>query len=115
MNIQKRAWIAVPLVCLAILLSPSHPAAQPQMVPFKVFITELWQLDILQDVVLGGIGDFYAKITINGVEHSNKGACRDDLLDNSVIPMLIFKNFGAIDACKAKTPWAFTQHVPAGQ
>ena len=40
----------------------SSPAsAQNQTVPFKVYITELWQLDDNMDPLIGAIADFYAK------------------------------------------------------
>lgn len=101
------------LLSLAALTGTS--SAQVQTVPFKVYITELWQLDINQDIGIGVIGDFYAKVTINGVAHDNKGACDDDTSTGLLVPLQLFKNFTAISDCKAKTPWVFTQQVPAGQ
>ena len=89
------------------------------MVPFKLYISELWQLDINQDIALGVIGDFYAKVTINGVEHRNDssgdGACDDETSTGLIVPLQLFKNFKKIPQCSKRTPWDFTQLVPAGQ
>ena len=105
---------AIPLLCLW-ALAWSSPA-QAQTVPFKVFITELWQLDVGVDPGIGLIGDYYAKVTINGVEQNNSGACDDGLSPAGIIvPLQLFKNFTKISECKAKTPWVFSQQVPVGQ
>ena len=104
---------------MAILTSPSRTLAQPQMVPFKLFITELWQLDDDQDPLVGLIGDFYARVTINGVEHRNDdsgdGACDDESSLGIVVPLQLFKNFTKIPQCSKRTPWDFSQLVPAGE
>jgi hypothetical protein len=104
---------------MAILTSPSRTLAQPQMVPFKLFITELWQLDDDQDPIVGLIGDFYARVTINGVEHRNDdsgdGACDDESSLGIVVPLQLFKNFRKIPQCSKRTPWDFSQLVPAGE
>jgi len=110
----KPALLAIPLVCLTALTSASP--ANAQTVPFKVFITELWQLDTGVDLGIGLIGDYYAKVTINGVEQSNQGACDDGLSPNGIIvPLQLFKNFTKISECSAKTPWVFSQQVTVGQ
>jgi len=84
-----------------------------------VYITELWQLDINQDIGLGVIGDFYARVTINGVEQDNKqggdGACNDETSTGLIVPMQLFKNFKKIPECQVRTPWTFSRSVPAGQ
>ena len=89
------------------------------MVPFKLFITELWQLDVDQDIGIGVIGDFYAKVTINGTEQQNKflflGACDDISSTGLVVPLQLFKNFKKIPQCNQRTPWDFSQLVPAGE
>ena len=113
MRTLNRCAIAICLCGLVALALPSGAAAQN--VPFKVFITELWQLDAGVDPVLGLIGDYYAKVTINGVEQSNSGACDDGSSTGILVPLQLFKNFNAASACGAKTPWMFTRDVPAGQ
>ena len=110
MRTLSRALAAV--VFCVVSLAWSSPA-EAQTVPFKVFITELWQLDQV-DGPLGFIGDYFAKVTINGVEQSNKGACSDTLSTGLVTPFRLFQNFRAIDEC-GRTPWVFTAQVPAGQ
>jgi hypothetical protein len=107
----------IPLLCLAALAWSSPAFAQT--VPFKLYITELWQLDVDQDIGIGVIGDFYAKVTINGVEHDNKqggdGACNDESSTGLIVPLQLFKNFKKIPECQVSTPWVFSQQVPAGQ
>ncbi|HEX2455273.1 MAG TPA: hypothetical protein VHI99_16360 [Vicinamibacterales bacterium] len=109
----------IPLLCLATLAWSSPAFAQNQTVPFKLYITELWQLDVDQDIGIGVIGDFYAKVTINGVEHDNKqggdGACNDESSTGLIVPLQLFKNFKKIPECQVSTPWVFSQQVPAGQ
>ena len=109
----------IPLLCLAATAWSSPARAQSQMIPFKVYITELWQLDINQDIGLGVIGDFYAKVTINGVEHDNKqggdGACDDETSTGLIVPLRLFKYSDKIPDCHVRTPWVFSQQVPAGQ
>ena len=113
MRMRNRGAIAALALCLAALAWPSGAAAQTA--PFKVHITELTQLDNI-DPGLGYIGDFYAKVTINGVEQSNKGACDDTTSTGIVTPFNLFKNFQAINECRhAKTPWVFTLEVPTNQ
>src|SRR5580765_6318679 len=114
MRTLKKVLKTIPLLFLSALAWSSPATAQT--VPFKVFITELWQLDVGVDPGLGLIGDYYAKITINGVEHSNQGACDDGFSPNGIIvPLRLFKNFDKISECSAKTPWVFSQQVPVGQ
>jgi hypothetical protein len=110
--IRKCVFLAVAVVVLAWTTSAQ---AQTQTVPFKVYITELWQLDTNVDPVVGVIGDYYARVTINGVSHDNKGACRDGLTSGLVVPFRLFSYFDRIAECSARTPWLFTQDVPAGQ
>lgn len=105
-------------VCAILLATILWPAAttqaQTKMVPFKVYVTELWQLDSI-DPVVGFIGDYYARVTINGVSHDNKGACRDGLVTGIVLPFRLFSYFTSIPQCTARTPWLFTQLVPADE
>ena len=106
--------VAIPLLCLA-ALSWSSPASA-QNVPFKVYITELWQLDESVDPGIGLIGDYYAKVTINGVEINNRGACDDTTTTGILVPLQLFKNFSAISQCNGfQTPWVFKMNVPANQ
>jgi uncharacterized repeat protein (TIGR01451 family) len=110
MKMRKRAAVATLVLGLVAVAWPSR--ADAQTAPFKVHITELTQLGFI-DPGLGFIGDFYAKVTINGVEQSNKGACNDTTSTGLVTPFNLFKNFRAIDECRhAKTPWVFTADVP---
>ena len=109
----KSTVLAIPVLCLAALVWSSP--ADAQTVPFKVFITELWQLDTNVDPGIGAIGDYYAKVTINGVEQDNKGACSDETSTGILVPFRLFKNFDKIPECGAKTPWVFSQQVPVGQ
>ena len=115
----RPASIAISLLTLAAAMWASPARAQPPMVPFKLYITELWQLDDIQDIGLGVIGDFYANVTINGVGQSNKqggdGACDDTTSTGLIVPLRLFRNFDRIPDCHVKTPWAFSQQVPAGQ
>ena len=114
----KPASIAI-LFLILVLPWPPPARAQAQTVPFKLYITELWQLDVNQDIGIGVIGDFYANVTINGVQQTNKqggdGACDDETSTGLVVPLRLFRNFDRIPDCHVKTPWAFTQQVPAGQ
>ena len=87
MKTLTTAFVAGVAVCLAGLTWVSPAAAQD--VPFKVYITELWQLDAGVDPGLGFMGDYYAKVTINGVEQNNSGAC-DDLALSSQRPSAYF-------------------------
>jgi hypothetical protein len=118
MKSVKSVSAAIFLLCL-ILPWSSSPLAQPQTVPFKLYITELWQLDVNQDIGIGVIADFYAKVTINGAELDNKqggdGACDDETSTGLVVPLRLFRNFDAISDCHVKTPWAFSRQVPVGQ
>jgi hypothetical protein len=115
----KPVWISICLVILSAVSWSPPVRAQAQMVPFKLYLTELWQLDDIQDIGIGVIGDFYANVTINGVEQSNKqggdGACDDETSTGLVVPLRLFRNFDRIPDCHVKTPWAFTQQVPAGE
>jgi uncharacterized repeat protein (TIGR01451 family) len=113
MRIVKPASVGMVLLCLLSLSWPSP--ADAQTVPFKVFITEVWQLDADVDPIVGLIGDYYAKVTINGVEQDNNGACDDTSLTGIIVPLRLFKNFARDSACSAKTPWVFTAQVPPGQ
>jgi hypothetical protein len=115
----KPGWISIYVLVLAMCAWPTNGRAQANMVPFKLYITELWQLDDIQDIGLGVIGDFYANVTIDGVEQSNKqggdGACDDETSTGLIVPLRLFRNFDRIPDCHVQTPWAFTQQVPAGQ
>jgi hypothetical protein len=114
MKRSKPVCGAIVLLFLAVLAWSSPAGAQT--VPFKVYITELWQLDTNVDPVIGVIGDYYAKVTINGVEQDNKSACSDETSTGLIVPLLLFKNFNAIPECSGKkTPWAFTQQVNPDQ
>jgi len=61
------------------------------------------------------MGDYYAKVTINGVTQDNNGACSEGSSSGIYVPFQLFKNFDRVDACKTTTPWVFSQQVPAGQ
>jgi uncharacterized repeat protein (TIGR01451 family) len=111
---MRKLIAALPIVLL-FLLAFAPPAAVAQDVPFKVYITELWQLDAGVDPVIGFMGDYYAKVTINGVTQSNNGACDDETSSGIVVPFRLFKNFDRVSDCSTKTPWIFSQQVPAGQ
>jgi uncharacterized repeat protein (TIGR01451 family) len=113
MKTFKEAFVACAAVCLAVVTWASPAAAQD--VPFKVYITELWQLDAGVDPGLGFMGDYYAKVTINGVEQSNSGACDDPTSGGIIVPFQLFKNFNKVPDCGARTPWVFARQVPAGQ
>jgi uncharacterized repeat protein (TIGR01451 family) len=89
--------------------------AEAQTVPFKVFITELWQLDTGVDPGIGLIGDYYAKVTINGVQASGGGSCNDESTTGMIVPFQLFKNLSRIPECGSPTPWVFSRDVPAGQ
>jgi len=119
MKAVLRGVVIIPFLCLVALMSASPALAQNQTVPFKVYITELWQLDINQDIGIGVIGDWYARVTINGVEQDNKqggdGACDDTTSTGLIVPLQLFKNFKRIPECQVRTPWVFSQQVPAGQ
>ena len=117
MTMLKIRWFAVLLACAASLAWSSTLAAQN--VPFKVYITGLTQLDAGFDPVDGPIADFYAKVTINGVQQDNKngsGACNDgNGLGGILVPYQLFSWFTKDPVCSLPTPWVFTQMVPAGQ
>ena len=110
-------WFALLLACAASVTW--SPAVAAQNVPFKVYITGLTQLDAEVDPVDGPIGDYYAKVTINGVEQSNKGdsgACNDgNGIGGILVPYQLFDWFRKDPVCSVPTPWVFTQQVPAGQ
>ena len=110
MKALQRA-VAIPLLCLAVL-SLAAPAAA-QTVPFKVYITELWQLDTV-DTGLGYMGDYYASVTINGASQSNNGACDDPTSGGIIVPFQLFKNFSKVSDCSHRTPWAFTRQLTPG-
>jgi len=111
---MRSMFAAFPIALLFLLgLVPS--AAVAQEVPFKVYITELWQLDAGVDPFLGYMGDYYAKVTINGVTQNNNGACDDETSTGILVPFRLFRNFDRVSDCSAKTPWVFSQQVPAGQ
>ena len=96
-------------------LSWAAPASAAD-VPFKVYITELWQLDDNMDPGVGVIADFFAKVFVNGTEINNFGACDDSTSTGILVPFRMFKYFDAISQCSAfRTPWVFTYTVPAGQ
>jgi len=59
MKRSKPVCGAIVLLFLAVLAWSSPAGAQT--VPFKVYITELWQLDTNVDPVIGVIGDYYAQ------------------------------------------------------
>jgi uncharacterized repeat protein (TIGR01451 family) len=101
------------LACLVCLFAA--PPALAQNVPFKVYITKLVQLDSGVDPGLGYLGDYYAKVTINGVEQSNPGACNEETSSGIIVPYELFDNFSADGNCSARTPWAFSRLVPPGQ
>jgi uncharacterized repeat protein (TIGR01451 family) len=103
----------LPILCLAAVVWPSPASAQN--VPFKLMVTELWQLDENIDRGIGWIGDFYAVITINGREQHNKIACRDSTSGGIIVPFRLFKYGDKISQCGAETPWQFTEQVPRGQ
>jgi uncharacterized repeat protein (TIGR01451 family) len=110
---MRKILVTLPIALLFLAaLAPSPAVAQD--VPFKVHITELWQLDASVDPFLGFMGDYYAKVTINGVTQSNNGACDDETSTGILVPFRLFKNFDRVSDCSAKTPWIFTQMVPAG-
>ncbi len=118
MTLSKIRLLAVLLACVAPLAWSSPLAAQN--VPFKVYITGLTQLDTDFDPVDGPIADFYAKVTINGVQQDNKngsGACNDGdtIFTGILVPFPLFSWFSKIPECTVSTPWVFTQMVPAGQ
>ena len=118
MTMSKIRSFGVLLACAAALAGPSTLAAQN--VPFKVYITGLTQLDAGFDPVDGPIADFYAKVTINGVQQDNKngsGACNDGdtLFSGILVPYQLFNWFDKDPVCSLPTPWVFTQMVPAGQ
>jgi len=115
---SKIRWFALLVACGALaMIWPSKAAAQN--VPFKVYITGLTQLDTGFDPIDGPIADFYAKVTINGVQQDNKngsGACNDgNGLGGIIVPFPLFNWFDKISECSVSTPWVFTQMVPAGQ
>src|SRR4051794_30570379 len=103
LNLRVSVILFLALVALAL----SSPVGA-QTVPFKVYITELWQLDTGVDPGLGLIGDYYAVVTINGVQMSNKqggdGACNDESTGGILVPFQLFKYFDAIPQCPVKTP-----------
>jgi uncharacterized repeat protein (TIGR01451 family) len=102
------------LLCLVELAL--SPAAIAQDVPFKVYITSLWQLDLIDSPPAGLKGDYYAKVTINGVTQNNYGACDDGFsLSGLLVPFQLFDYFNRDSECSAATPWVFSQQVPASQ
>ncbi len=119
MTMSKIRWFVLLVACGAVaMMWPSKAAAQN--VPFKVYITGLTQLDGDVDPIDGIIADYYAKVTINGVQQDNKngsGACNDgdDFSTGILIPFQLFNWFSKIPECSAPTPWVFTQMVAAGQ
>jgi hypothetical protein len=76
----------------------------------------LWQLDAGVDPVAGYMADYYAKITVNGIDINNSGACDEETSSGIIVPFQLFKNFDAVSECSGfKTPWVFTFKVPANQ
>ncbi len=112
---QSFRRVVLVLATFSIITAVHSPAAAAENVPFKVYITELWQLDATVDPGAGLIADYYAKVTINGLTQDNNGACNDESLTGISVPLQMFKNFNRIPQCKAPTPWVFSQQVPAGQ
>jgi hypothetical protein len=98
MKIFTSRSIVILFLCLAAMSMSSSAGAQT--VPFKVYITALWQLDTNVDPVIGVIGDYYAIVTINGVQMSNKqgsdGACNDETSTGILVPFQLFNYFNAI-------------------
>lgn len=113
MRTPKSLAVCLAGVCLA-MVSLAPPAAA-QNVPFKVYVTELWQLDSGVDPGIGLIADYYARVTINGVELDNDGACDDGSLTGILVPYQLFRNFDKASECGARTPWVFSRDVPANQ
>jgi len=115
MKILNLRWV---VILFLVALSLPRPA-DAQMVPFKIYITSLWQLDTGVDPGVGVIGDYYAVVTVNGVQMSNKqgsdGACNDESSTGILVPFPLFNYFDKISQCGVKTPWVFTTQVPAGQ
>ncbi|HXZ80247.1 MAG TPA: hypothetical protein VEG30_09980 [Terriglobales bacterium] len=117
MRMWNMRWFVLVFGCAALMTLSSKASAQN--VPFKVYITGLTQLDTGFDPIDGPIADFYAKVTINGVQQDNKngsGACNDgNGLGGIIVPFPLFNWFQKISECNLPTPWVFTQMVPAGQ
>ncbi len=112
----QRQWRNLGLILLFTIVGlAASTTAIAQEVPFKVYISELWQLDGGVDPLRGYVGDYYAKVTINGITQSNEGACEETSSSGIIVPYQLFKNFSRVDYCKATTPWVFSQQVPAGQ
>lgn len=119
-SISVAFWRAIAL--LACLLLPSTAAAQV-MVPVVVRITELVQLNHDQDPGAFGIGqslgDFYAKVSINGTTLDNfPDRCDNPPADfpaNNVfdVPYVFFSETGPfVDSSCRNVPWTFTVDVP---
>ena len=114
MKTLKSTVLAIPLLCLS-ALAWSSPA-DAQTVPFKVFITELWQLD---DERRSG-DRRHRRLLRQGDDQRRRtgqqgGLQRWDVTTGIIVPFQLFKNFNKIPECSAKTPWVFSQQVPVGQ
>lgn len=107
MKTLSRPPVLVLLLVFAALCWPARAGAQT--VPFKVYLTKLVQLDAGVDPVLGLLGDYYAKVTIDGMEQDNRGACDGPDVNGLIVPFELFEYFGAESHCGARTPWVFTR------
>ena len=120
-SISAGVWPTIAL--LICLLLPSTAAAQPTTIPVTVRITELVQLNHDQDPGLAGIGqslgDFYAKVSINGTTLDNRPDRCDnppaDFPGNNVfdVPYVFFSESSpVVDPSCRNVPWTFTVDVP---
>lgn len=98
------------LAAAAALLAPAGALAQPAS--FKVMITELQQLGPSFDLT-GAIGDFYARVSIDGVTTDNSPSCSNQF-SGALVPLLMFRNFFHSPDCFRTTPWIFTRELTPG-
>ena len=98
------------LIAAAALLAPAGAQAQPA--PFKVLITELYQLGPSFDLT-GAVGDFYARVSIDGVVFDSDPSCSNSF-SGALVPLLMFRNFSRGPDCFRVTPWMFTRELTPG-
>ena len=112
MRTAMRRSVVTMMLCLAIGAWAAPAAAQTA--PFKVYITELWQLDDGVDPGIGMGADYFATVTINGVSQ-DAGDCDDEGSTGILVPHQLFKNFARDSSCDDRTPWVVKRNLAPGQ
>ena len=85
----KPASIAISLLTLAVAMRASPARAQPPTVPFKLYLTELWQLDDIQDSIISSLGVEQKKRVTIGVELAAIAPACAAVADRASAPAII--------------------------